>query len=156
MAHSPVNGTYPLHHDAPHKHHHRQPAIGRMTADELHIERCEAIEHHGCRHIPECQVVYTPETPVESDIGNQVGHVAAVAPALQIAGNVMQAGNDEPRRIDSPVTVLEEMPKGIFHPHSQRLALFHPREPQPYPTQEQEHIDTHIATASQPEERVVP
>ena len=52
-----------LYQDAPHDHHHRQPAVDRMALDEFHVGRGKEIEHHRSRDVPEVELIMQPEPP---------------------------------------------------------------------------------------------
>ena len=72
MANCLMHRHYPLHDDTPADHQHRQPAIRRIAADELHIKRRPEVEHHDGRHIPEGKFVVEPEAPIDGDVEQEV------------------------------------------------------------------------------------
>ena len=115
MAHSVMDRRHPLHQNAPHNHDDREPAINRMSPDQLHIRRCKKVKHHGSGNIPERKFVVKPEVPVDGDVASEVDprHEAAAMNAR----NLIQTGYDNPRRVYAEITMTEEpAPVGMLHP----------------------------------------
>ena len=144
MAYSLMNRCDVLHQDAPHNHHHRQPFVDGVALDEFHIGWGEEIEHHGGWDVPEGKLVVSPEIPVDGNLAYQVD------PRLEVSspesGNVVETGDDEPRRVDTQVTADEEM---------LGRRILHPGKPQADAAEKQKHIYSYIAHAAQSEESVL-
>ena len=87
-------------------HHHRQPAVDRMALDEFHVGRGKEIEHHRGRNVPEVQLIVQPETPVDGNLSEEINPVPRTS-AMK-TGNVEEAGDDEPGRINAEITADEE------------------------------------------------
>ena len=95
-----------LHQDAPHHHDHGQPTVDRMAPDEFHIAWSKEIEHHRGRNVPEVQLIVQPETPVDGNLSEEINPVPRTS-AMK-TGNVEEAGDDEPGRINAEITADEE------------------------------------------------
>ena len=140
-----MDGGDILHEDAPHDHHDGQPAVDGMPDDEAQIGWREEVEHHRGGDIPEGQFVVEPEVPVDGDVAYEVDNAAREATRPKIVGQIERCSNDKPcGHYAQQATAVEAAHVGCLHP----------REPQPYSTQKQEYVDTHIATTPQPVERV--
>ena len=139
-----MNGRDILNKHAPQNHHHGQPPINRVSADEHHVERGQRIEHHRGRNIPKREFVVQPKVPVEGDVAHEVEPhpgVASMKPR-----NVVKASDNEPRGIDAQIATQEEMfERGIFHP----------RIPQAHATEKQKDVDANVTHAPKPKEQVV-
>ena len=136
---------YPLHHYAPHHHKQRQPAIGGVASDEAHIPWRDEVEQHDGWHVPERQLVVQPEVPVDGYVADQVDHVLREPLRSEVVGQVERRGADEPCGQYADESAAVEVA------HRRRLC---PREPQTHATQEEEDVNPHVATATQPVERV--
>ncbi len=144
VSHGLVDGGDIFREDAPHDHHHGQPLVDGMPLDEFHVGRGEEVEHHGGRDVPEVELVVQPEPPVDGDFPEEV-YPAPGASTVE-AGNIEEAGDDDPGGIDAQVTADEE----AFD-----IGILHPGEPQADATEEEEHINPHIAHPSQAVEGVL-
>ena len=89
MTDSFMNRHHPLHHHAPDDHAQGQPAVDRMTLDELHIGWSEGVEHHNGRNVPEGELIMEPEIPVYGDVKDEVHPTVAIE-----AGYIVEAGHD--------------------------------------------------------------
>lgn len=129
-----------LYQDAPHDHHHRQPAVDRMALDEFHVGRGKEIEHHRSRDVPEIELIMQPEPPVYGYFAKEIDPVPG-ASALE-RRDIEEAGYDEPGRVDAQITADEEM---------LGRRILHPREPETYSAEKEEHVYTDIAHSAKPE-----
>lgn len=144
-----------LHEDAPHDHDHHEPFVYRMAADEFHVRRCEDIQHHGGRDVPEGAFVTNPEVPVDEDVAECLPYPSerwCEAVDGEVAGYVVEAGYDEPCGIDADeASPVEAAPVAQ---HGALVCCLHPREPQSDAGEEEEDVNTDIAHATQSEEVV--
>ena len=132
-----------LYQDAPHDHHHRQPAVDRMALDEFHVGRGKEIEHHRSRDVPEVELIMQPEPPVYGYFAKEIDPVPG-ASALE-RRDIEEAGYDEPGRVDAQITADEEM---------LGRRILHPREPETYSAEKEEHVYTDIAHSAKPEKGI--
>ena len=132
-----------LYQDAPHNHHHRQPAVDRMAPDEFHVGRGKEIEHHRSRDVPEVELIMQPEPPVDGYLSKEIDPVPG-ASALE-RRDIEEAGYDEPGRVDAQITADEEM---------LGRRILHPREPETYSAEKEEHVYTDIAHSAKPEKGI--
>ena len=132
-----------LYQDAPHDHHHRQPAVDRMALDEFHVGRGKEIEHHRSRDVPEVELIMQPEPPVDGYLAKEIDPVPG-ASALE-RRDIEEAGYDEPGRVDAQITTDEEMLD---------RRILHPREPETYSAEKEEHVYTDIAHSAKPEKGI--
>ena len=145
MAHRMMYGQHPLHHDTPHHHQQRQPSVDGATLHKAHIPWRHEIESHDGWYVPERKLVVKPEVPVDGDVAYEVDNAAREATRPKIVGQIERCSNDKPcGHYAQQATAVEAAHVGCLHP----------REPQPYSTQKQEYVDTHIATTPQSVERV--
>jgi len=84
-----------------------------------------------------------PETPVDGYLSKEIDPVPC-ASALE-SRDIEEAGYDEPGRVDAQITADEEM-------FGRRI--LHPREPETYSAEKEEHVYTDITHSPKPEKGI--
>ncbi len=84
------------------------------------------------------------KSPVDGYLAKEIDPVPG-ASSLEI-GDIEEAGDDEPGRVDAQITADEEM---------LGRRILHPREPQTYSAEKEEHIYSDIAHSAKPEKGIL-